>query len=106
MPDVEPGAIGQDLDRPQHPQFHHATLPCLRRSGSATPRQGLFKISPTAPAHRDGTDDRGSPEMISDAYLRARIAEVQQEFAAARAWLRRLRVRRRKAPKPAELSEH
>jgi hypothetical protein len=31
--------------------------------------------------------------MISDAYLRARIAEIQQEFAAARrwrAWLRRL----------------
>ncbi|MGW3963477.1 hypothetical protein ACWED2_26920 [Amycolatopsis sp. NPDC005003] len=44
--------------------------------------------------------------MISDAYLRARIAEVQQEFAAAKAWLRRLRVRRRKARKPGELSEH
>ena len=28
--------------------------------------------------------------MISDAYLRARIAEVQHEFAAARRWRRRL----------------
>ncbi|MGW4057894.1 hypothetical protein ACWEGE_06425 [Amycolatopsis sp. NPDC004747] len=43
--------------------------------------------------------------MISDDYLRARIAEVQHEFAAARAWLRRLRARARKARKPAELSD-
>jgi hypothetical protein len=28
--------------------------------------------------------------MISDAYLRARIAEVQHEFAVARRWRRRL----------------
>jgi len=28
--------------------------------------------------------------MISDAYLRARIAEVKQEFAAARWWRRQL----------------
>ncbi|MEV7097839.1 hypothetical protein AB0M80_33815 [Amycolatopsis sp. NPDC051045] len=46
--------------------------------------------------------------MISDAYLRARITEVQQEFAAARRWRRRmtrLLARARKARKPAELSE-
>lgn len=57
-------------------------------------------IFPRAPAHRGGTDDEGSPQMISDAYLRARIAEVQQEFAAARRWLRgvtRLLARARKA---------
>ncbi|WP_199191460.1 hypothetical protein [Amycolatopsis sp. CA-126428] len=46
--------------------------------------------------------------MITDAYLRARIAEVQQEFAAARWWRRRmtrLLARARKARKPAELSK-
>jgi len=46
--------------------------------------------------------------MISDAYLRARIAEVQQEFAAARRWLRRvtyLLARARKARDRAELSD-
>ncbi|MDQ7802824.1 hypothetical protein Q5425_03725 [Amycolatopsis sp. A133] len=46
--------------------------------------------------------------MISDAYLRARIAEVQQEYAAARWWRRRvtrLLGRARKARKPANLSE-
>jgi hypothetical protein len=42
--------------------------------------------------------------MISDAYLRARIAEVMQEFAAARWWRRQLarligagRLRRRRS---------
>ncbi|MET8849164.1 hypothetical protein [Amycolatopsis sp. NPDC004625] len=46
--------------------------------------------------------------MISDAHLRARIAEVQQEFAAARGWgrrVRRLLARARRARKPAELSD-
>ncbi|WP_410673331.1 hypothetical protein [Amycolatopsis sp. cmx-4-68] len=37
--------------------------------------------------------------MISDAYLRTRITEVQQDFAAARRWRRRLTrlLRRRQA---------
>jgi hypothetical protein len=46
--------------------------------------------------------------MITDTYLRARIAEVQQEFAAARWWRRRmtrLLARTRKARKPAVLSK-
>ncbi len=46
--------------------------------------------------------------MITDAYLRARIAEVQHEFAAARGWRRRmtrLLARAWKARKPAELSK-
>ncbi|AEK44530.1 hypothetical protein [Amycolatopsis mediterranei] len=46
--------------------------------------------------------------MITDAYLRARMAEVRQEFAAARGWRRklaRLWARARKARTPAELSE-
>ncbi|EOD66589.1 hypothetical protein [Amycolatopsis vancoresmycina] len=46
--------------------------------------------------------------MISDAYLRARIAEVQQEFAAARRWCRRIKrlvARARRARKPAKLSD-
>ncbi|MEV4055283.1 hypothetical protein AB0J55_29120 [Amycolatopsis sp. NPDC049688] len=46
--------------------------------------------------------------MISDAYLRARIAEVQQEFAAARGWSRRLTrlvACARKARRRRELSD-
>jgi hypothetical protein len=43
--------------------------------------------------------------MISDAYLRARIAEVQQEFAAARRWWRRVRCLLARARKPEDLSD-
>ncbi len=45
--------------------------------------------------------------MISDAYLHARIAEVQAEFAAARRWRRtmtRLLANARKARKRTRLS--
>ncbi|MCR6485601.1 hypothetical protein M8542_22505 [Amycolatopsis sp. OK19-0408] len=40
--------------------------------------------------------------MISETYLRARIAEVQQEFAAARRWRRRLTrlLARKRRPEP------